>query len=105
VKRRLDAGEKLTIVDLRAPMEWQDGKIPGSIQGVDQALKSLSPENPRSEVILYCSSPDEARSARMALRLQRQGVQHVRPLEGGFARWRALGFPVESPVPQTVRGT
>lgn len=105
LKQRMDAGEKLTIVDLRASIEWRDGRIPGSIQGVDQNLKSLPAEILQAEVILYCSSFNEAQSARVAVRLRRQGVQRVRPLEGGFAKWRALGFPVEGPAPGTVLGT
>lgn len=31
-----------------------------------------------------------------ALRLQRDGVGRVRPVEGGFPDWRELGYPVET---------
>lgn len=37
----------------------------------------------------------------MALRLEREGLTRVHPLEGGLAAWMALGFPVlsvETPV-------
>ena len=30
----------------------------------------------------------------MALQLQRRGITRVHPLEGGLAKWKALGFPV-----------
>jgi 3-mercaptopyruvate sulfurtransferase SseA len=37
----------------------------------------------------------------VALQLKRQGIIRVRPLEGGLARWTALGFPVrELPAPE-----
>ena len=31
-----------------------------------------------------------------ALRLQRDGVGRVRPVEGGFPDWRELGYPVKT---------
>jgi hypothetical protein len=50
------------------------------------------------EVILYCSSPGEATSARVALALRERGFEHVRPLAGGFQSWRDQGFPVTTDV-------
>ena len=44
---------------------------------------------PTQEVVLYCACPGEFTSARVALALQRKGVQHVRPLAGGLQAWRA----------------
>jgi len=49
------------------------------------------------EVVLYCSCLDELTSARVALKLKRHGVGHVRPLEGGFPKWKALGMPITRP--------
>src|SRR5262245_33127599 len=48
----------------------------------------------RSEVVVYCSCPNELSSARLALKLQRLGIQRVRPLYGGIEAWRAMDFPV-----------
>jgi rhodanese-related sulfurtransferase len=31
----------------------------------------------------------------VALLLRKQGIDRVRPLEGGFDGWRKLGFPVQ----------
>jgi 3-mercaptopyruvate sulfurtransferase SseA len=33
----------------------------------------------------------------MALLLKRRGVQRVRPLAGGFAEWKRLGYPLSDP--------
>ena len=30
----------------------------------------------------------------MALQLKRRGIHRVRPLEGGYAGWTQLGYPV-----------
>ena len=37
----------------------------------------------------------EATSARVALRLRKQGISRIRPLAGGFQAWRERRFPVE----------
>jgi membrane protein DedA with SNARE-associated domain/rhodanese-related sulfurtransferase len=98
LRGRLDAHEKLIIVDLRNPAEWSEGRIPGSLQietdKVDSAISAFT----EAEVVLYCSCPNEEASAREALRLKRRGVRRVRPLEGGFKCWQDLGFPVEKYV-------
>jgi membrane protein DedA with SNARE-associated domain/rhodanese-related sulfurtransferase len=95
LRQRLDAKEDLIIVDLRNPAEWKDGRIPGSLQIEQNEVDSVIGAFVAAEVILYCSCPDQATSAREAMRLKRRGVRRVRPLEGGFARWRDMGFPVE----------
>ena len=75
--------------------------IPGSIQisprqlTEDQVDSSIAPLV-GTEIIVYCTCPNEVTSARVALQLKRHGVVHVRPLEGGFPLWRDLGFPVEA---------
>ena len=48
------------------------------------------------EVVLYCASPHEFTSARVALALHRQGFERVRPLAGGLRAWRERGFPLAS---------
>jgi len=95
LKSRMDAGEDLTIVDLRSAIERQEGRIPGSIQLTDEDLDSRVAAMAGTEVVLYCSCPNEFSSARAAIRLKQRGVARVHPLEGGFPLWRDLGFPVE----------
>jgi len=98
LKGRMDKGEDVIVVDLRSEFEWQEGRIPGSLAPVDDNLESLIPTITQSEVVLYCSCPNEVSSARAALRLKHHGVKRVRPLEGGFPVWKDLGFPIEQPV-------
>jgi membrane protein DedA with SNARE-associated domain len=49
-------------------------------------------------LILYCASPGETTSARVALALRQRGFEHVRPLAGGLQSWREHGFPVTTDV-------
>jgi rhodanese-related sulfurtransferase len=103
LKRRVDKGDKVIVVDLRSEFEQTDGRIPGSLIAVGDNVEELvstigATIIAESEVVLYCSCPNEISSARAALRLKRIGVKRVRPLEGGFPVWKELGFPIEMPV-------
>jgi membrane protein DedA with SNARE-associated domain/rhodanese-related sulfurtransferase len=97
LKRRLDAAEPVVVLDLRHSMEFvkDPGRIPGSLRMTPEELEIRFAEIPaHQDVVLYCSCPNEASSARSALRLKRRGVERVRPLQGGITAWRALGFPL-----------
>ena len=97
LKRRLDAGGDLTIIDLRTPLEVRATPyaIPGSRWLAADAIDEHEAEFLRSrEVVLYCASAYDATSARVALQLKRTGITRVRPLEGGLAAWMALNFTV-----------
>ena len=100
LSRRMDAREKLIILDLRSLEERLHGQIPGSLHFEQDKLSSILPEMGRAEVILYSSSPNDAENARVALQLKRRGVSRVRPLEGGFEVWHRLGLPVEQSAAQ-----
>ena len=109
LRRRLEAGEPLTIVDLRHPMDFESDPyvIPGAIYIPAEDLPDRHQEIPRDrETVLYCTCPDEMTSAIEALRLRRFGVRRVRPLQGGLSAWRAAGMRVEprgAPVPEAER--
>ena len=110
LKERMENGETLSIVDLRNALERQEGSIPGSIQLSGEEVDAVSASLFHGEIVLYCTCPNEVTSARVALRLKRQGVERVRPLEGGFPLWRELGLPVEGAAaspssPPTARST
>jgi membrane protein DedA with SNARE-associated domain len=58
LKKKLEAGEALAIVDLRHPIEFESEPqtLPGAIRMAAEELESRSSEIPRDrEVILYCS--------------------------------------------------
>jgi 3-mercaptopyruvate sulfurtransferase SseA len=35
----------------------------------------------------------------VALLLRKQGVKHIRPLQGGLDGWREAGFPLQNTTP------
>lgn len=83
---RLKEGERLEIIDVREPYEWEIGHIPGARL---VPLASIAEEIPRldkgRETILYCKVG--ARSMHAAQQLADAGVSEVRNLAGGILRW------------------
>jgi membrane protein DedA with SNARE-associated domain/rhodanese-related sulfurtransferase len=107
LKRRMDNGEGVIVIDLRSEFEQADGRIPGALiaagDDVESLIATIDPAIiEHCEVVLYCSCPNEISSARAALRLKRHGVKRVRPLEGGFPEWKELGFPIQMPARSKV---
>jgi len=103
LKGWLDAGKDVTIIDLRTRPEVTATPyaIPGSRWLAASALDEHEVVFLRSrDVVLYCASPSDATSARVALELTRSGITRVRPLEGGLAGWMALNFPVSAVHPR-----
>jgi membrane protein DedA with SNARE-associated domain/rhodanese-related sulfurtransferase len=97
LKTRMDAGEEVVVVDLRHSVEFEADPeiIPGALHMDDSALEENDELLPRDqEVVLYCTCPNEATSARVALLLRKKGVKRIRPLQGGLAAWRERGYPV-----------
>jgi membrane protein DedA with SNARE-associated domain/rhodanese-related sulfurtransferase len=100
-----ETGESPIIVDLRSNAEV--ARDPSLIRGARHMtadeLKAWQNKIPRdSEIILYCSCPNEVSSARMALLLHRNGIAHVRPLLGGIDAWRERKYPVDAHVAAAV---
>ena len=92
LKKKLDAGEPVTIVDLHDRREGPQGHrgIPGAVcidphrLGQHDDPKKRTPIPRDREVVLYCTTLHELTSARAALQLRRCGFDRVRPLAGGL---------------------
>jgi membrane protein DedA with SNARE-associated domain/rhodanese-related sulfurtransferase len=99
--RKIEAGENLFILDLRADVELDQEPllIRGALHITADELMLRHEEIPRDcDVILYCSCPNEVSSARAALLLRRTGIVRVLLLLGGFDAWRERNYPTESRV-------
>ena len=99
VKQRLDSGEKLRLVDVREPFEFQQAHIEGSelipMRSVPQALPSLEAEEP--PLIVFCHHG--MRSVQVVSWLREQGVDHCVSMAGGIDRW---SLEIDSTVPRYV---
>jgi membrane protein DedA with SNARE-associated domain/rhodanese-related sulfurtransferase len=99
LKRQLDDGEQVYIVDLRHPLELVPDPftLPGALRFAPGDLTARHHESPRDrDIVLFCSCPSEATAAKTALTLFRLGIERVRPLRGGYDEWKRLGFPLDS---------
>ena len=99
LKRRMDAGDPLVIVDLRTKLDLETDPygIPGARWITPEVLRDPHHQQiPKgSEIVFYCAEPREATSARMALRARSHGYKKLHPLRGGLEGWRQAGFAVE----------
>ena len=98
LKRQLDAGEAVYIVDLRHPLELLPDPftLPGALHFSPEALAARHHEIPRDrDVVLFCTCPSEATAAKTAMTLHKLGIERVRPLRGGYDEWKRLGFPLD----------
>jgi len=97
--QKLVAGENPLILDLRslAEIERDPLLIRGARHMTMDEVQTRQEEIPRDrDIVLYCSCPNEASSARLALLLHRQGIVRVRPLQGGIDAWRGRNYPMEA---------
>jgi len=96
VKRRMDAGEKLTIVDVREESEWAQGHLPGAIylgKGVIERDVEQRVPDTNTKLILYCGGG--FRSALAADNLQKMGYTNVESMDGGWKGWVSAGLPTQ----------
>lgn len=88
LKRRMDAGESLHIIDVREPHEYEAFNIGakliplGDLPAHLDELAALKEE----EIIIHCRSGMRSGNAKMYL--QSQGFKHVRNVLGGMLAWQ-----------------
>jgi rhodanese-related sulfurtransferase len=96
VKRRMDAGEKLVLVDVREESEWAQGHLPGAIhlgKGIiERDIEQRVPDT-SMKLILYCGGG--FRSALTADNLQKMGYSGVESMDGGWKGWKDAGYPTQ----------
>lgn len=86
LKARLDAGEPITIVDVREPHEWDISHIEGARLIPKGALaERLGELNTAEEIILQCKTG--GRSAQALKFLRSVGYRKLRNLKGGINAW------------------
>lgn len=88
LKEKIDAGEKLALVDVREPVEWDIVHIDGAtLVPKDQilsgaALAQIPQDRP---TVLYCKTG--IRSAEALAALKRAGFADATHLQGGITAW------------------
>jgi rhodanese-related sulfurtransferase len=94
IKKKLDAGEPMIIIDTREDNEWARGHIPNAVhlgKGViERDIEKAIPDKDAT-VVLYCGGG--YRSALAADNLQKMGYRNVISMDGGWRGWTEAGFP------------
>ncbi len=96
MKRRMDAGEKIALVDVREESEWAQGHLPGAIhlgKGIiERDIEQRVPDT-NAKIVLYCGGG--FRSALTADNLQKMGYTNVESMDGGWKGWIGAGLPTQ----------
>jgi rhodanese-related sulfurtransferase len=95
VQRYREAGEDVTLIDLRPPDRFRAGHVSRARSVPLAELRGRAGEIPRAgRVVLYAGTPEEAAAAYEALR--QAGYRNVMVLAGGLPGWIRLRLPVET---------
>ena len=90
LKKRVDAGEKMNLVDVREPNENAEFNIGGILLPLGKIRQADTTEidNLKSkEIICYCRSGN--RSGQACMLLESMGFENVKNLKGGMMEWQA----------------
>jgi sulfur-carrier protein adenylyltransferase/sulfurtransferase len=85
LKRRIDAGEDVQLIDVREPYEFQIAQIGGKLIPQNDVPQRLAEIDREREVVVHCRSG--ARSQRIAEFLKQSGYPRVVNVAGGILAW------------------
>jgi rhodanese-related sulfurtransferase len=95
-RKRVAAGERFTLVDVREDNEWARGHLPDAIhlsKGIIERDVEAKIPDKETPIVAYCGGG--FRSALVADNLRKMGYTNVISLDGGFRGWNEQGLPVE----------
>jgi rhodanese-related sulfurtransferase len=97
----IEAGDTPVLLDVRTTTDFETSplRLPGAVRLEPEAVHTgdfTLEVTPEQMIVTYCTTPEEATSAAVALALQRRGFKRVRILKGGLGGWTNARLPVES---------
>jgi sulfur-carrier protein adenylyltransferase/sulfurtransferase len=85
LKRRLDGGEDLFILDVREPHEYQIANLGGHLIPLNELPKRIHELDSSREIVAHCKMG--GRSAKAVQFLRQAGFEKVHNLKGGITAW------------------
>lgn len=89
VKRKLDSGEALTIIDVREPVELQMASLKGaSVKHIpmgDLPARAHQELDPDAHIVVICHHG--VRSANVTMWLRNEGYDRAQSMRGGIDLW------------------
>lgn len=102
VRQRLDAGEKIRLIDVREPDEYATAHIEGSelipMGAIPSELAKLRSEAQQATLIVHCHHG--VRSLKAVHWLREQGIENCQSVAGGIDAW---SLAVDPSVPRYLR--
>ena len=85
LKKRLDAGDQPTLLDVREQQERDAANIGGKFIPIAELGLRYKELDPASEIVVYCHMGGRSRAA--VVFLTQKGFQNVKNLTGGIDAW------------------
>jgi rhodanese-related sulfurtransferase len=99
VKRIMEAGENLILIDLRPAKDFQQKRLPKATSIPSAEMEKRVREIPKiGRVVLYCAC-DEYEIIDKAIFLQMLGHRNISVMLEGYPGWVKLGYPLETGRP------
>jgi rhodanese-related sulfurtransferase len=97
----IERGLSPILVDARSKNDYETSplKLPSSVRldpDEAQAGRINLDADPKQMIVVYCTSPEEQTSERVAAILRQRGFHNVRILKGGLGGWTNARLPVET---------
>jgi len=93
LKKRLDRGDDLMVLDVREKDKWHDGHIKGALHiyagHLEQHLDEIPEDRP---IVVACNAGNHASLAASILR--REGYREIYNLLGGMTAWQNAGYNI-----------
>jgi rhodanese-related sulfurtransferase len=97
LKKMIDSGEPVRLVDVRSREDYAKEHIKGAISmpldSLDNAKERFRADD---AIVVYCDSFVCSASTSAAKMLVKMGFKNVRDYKGGLREWKMSGFPTES---------
>ena len=89
LKQKLDAGENVTLIDVREPYENEEYNIGGLLIPLADVLLNVEgiKDLGETEIVLYCRSGNRSAMAQKMLAL-RHNITNTANLKGGVIAWK-----------------
>jgi adenylyltransferase/sulfurtransferase len=95
LKETLDAGQRVTLLDVREPQEWEITRLPNAkLIPLGEVPERMNELDTADDIVVYCHHGQ--RSARAINFLQKMGFSKLRNLAGGIDAW-AVNVDQEMP--------
>jgi len=85
LKKRLDAGEDLFLLDVRNELEWEISNIGGQLIPLPELPKRVNELDANSQIVTICKMGSRGKKAAQVL--HNAGFPHVWNLTGGIHAW------------------